>query len=329
MANTQPVSSEKHEEHSFIFIVGAPRSGTTLLSSMLNAHSELAIPYESNFMVHCYNKYGLTPDLSKKEDLEALIDEILSGRVVARWDPAVKKEDLDYSNCKDLPGLINEIYRCYAKKKGKSIWGDKTPNYTRYIYVLNRIFPNAKYVHIIRDGRDVALSLIQKPWGPSNFPTALGLWKEIVTLCQAQLAMLPTDQYLELRFEDLVKDPEHHLKQICSLLEVDFEEGMISSFSGEWEKLPEVVKKIHTNLQGGPTETQCFKWRNALSGPDQAIAYEVAGNLLARHNYDVSVTNHKLKIVKKMYYRIAETVAWRQTKSTPSVRAAPVKHQPT
>lgn len=295
----------------FIFVIGAPRSGTTLLSSMLNAHSEIAIPYESNFMVHCYKKYGLNPDLSNSSDLEKLINEILSGYFVSKWKPEVKMEDLDYRNCKDLPSLINEIYRSYAKMKGKSKWGDKTPGYTTDINVLNRIFPNAKYIHIIRDGRDVALSLVGKSWGPSNFPSAIRLWRDMVKICHVQLAMLPQDRFIEIRFEDLVRAPEQNLKQISLLLDIDFEDEMIKGFSGEWEQLPDAVKKIHTNLQGAPSESQCFKWIKNLDKPDQAIAYEIAGDLLSYHGYDVSIKSHKLKLAKKIYHRIVESFTWR------------------
>lgn len=302
-------------DHPFIFIVGAPRSGTTLLSSMLNSHSKIAIPYESNFMVHCYNKYGLTPDLTNGSDLEALVEEILSGYFVSKWEPTIRKEDLDFDKCRDLPGLINEIYRCYAKKKGKLIWGDKTPGYTPDIRVLNKIFPHAKYIHIVRDGRDVALSLIQKNWGPSNFPIAIRFWREMVTLCHVQLSMLPSDRYIELRFEDLIKEPEDNLRAICSLLGIDYEEKMISDYSSEFSTLPDSVKTIHGNLQGRPSEEQCFKWKNVLDGPDQAIAYEIAGDLLDRQGYDVSVKRHKLKIVKVLYHRVKESIAWRRGRS--------------
>ncbi|WP_341936703.1 sulfotransferase family protein [Marinimicrobium sp. C2-29] len=314
MTNNTANSLENLKGYPFIFIVGAPRSGTTLLSSMLNSHSEIAIPYESNFMVHCYNKYGLTPNLTNDSDLENLIDEILSGYFVSKWEPPVRKEDLDLDKCRDLPGLINEIYRCYAKKKGKPIYGDKTPGYTPDIHVLNRIFPNAKYIHIIRDGRDVALSLLDRSWGPSNFPIAMQFWKEMATLCKVQLAMLPPDRYLELRFEDLVREPEENLRKICSLLKIDFQNEMVSSYSNEWDSLPDAVKRIHANLQQGPSENQCYKWKSVLDGPDQAIAYEISGDLLNQHGYDVSVKHHKLKLLKKLYYRVQESVAWRLKK---------------
>lgn len=311
MSKSAPGIYSHPQDYDFFFIVGAPRSGTTLLSSMLNAHSEIAIPYESNFMVHCYNKYGLSPDLYNDSTLESLIEEILSGYFVSKWEPSITKEDLNYNNCRDLPSLINEIYHCYARKKGKSIWGDKTPGYTKDIYVLNRIFPNAKYIHIIRDGRDVALSLLSKIWGPRSFPIAIRFWREVVSLCQVQLAMISEERYVELRFEDLVKHPESNLKRICSMLGVEFQSEMLSDYSSEWRTLPDAVKAIHKNVQEGPSEEECFKWKSRLSRPDQAIAYEIAGDLFHRHGYDTSIKNHRFKLVKKVYHQVVEFITWR------------------
>lgn len=298
-------------DFSFFFIVGAPRSGTTLLSSMLNAHSQIAIPYESNFMVDCYNKYGLRADLNDDQERERLLDEILSGYFVSRWNPKVTKSDLNLDQCKTLPSLIQELYSCYAKKRGKSIWGDKTPGYTPHIHILNKIFPDAKYIHIIRDGRDVALSLVSKSWGPSNFPAAIKLWRETVSLCEVQLSMLPHDRYLTLKFEDLVKSTRECLLKICNLLAINYEEQISSTYPDKIDYVPNSVRSIHENLKELPSETQCYKWKKSMCKSDQAIAYEIAGDILTKFEYPTPIKNSILKIPRHTYHKIVESVSWR------------------
>ena len=138
-----------------VFIVGVARSGTTLLHLMLDAHSRLAIPYESHFIHEIYKKIDSFGDLTQKGNRIELVEQILSEPFVAHWDKPVRLEDIDLDACTSLGASVDQIFSAYARASGKDIWGDKTPSLGD-IDVLYELFPNGRFIHIIRDGRDVA-----------------------------------------------------------------------------------------------------------------------------------------------------------------------------
>src|SRR5690242_19703103 len=120
--------------HSPVFIIGVARSGTTLLSLMLDSHSRIAIPYESHFFVAYYEKYyGKT--FGDREQRTAVVREILAEPTVRQWDLTVLPEDIDLEKCVNLGATIDQVFQAYARKSGKEMWGEKSPPYTQYVYM--------------------------------------------------------------------------------------------------------------------------------------------------------------------------------------------------
>src|SRR5262249_43300645 len=142
-----------------IFVIGINRSGTTLLSLMLDSHSRIAIPYESHFFVNYYRTRSQSEILETNVQRLALVKSILAEPYVQRWDYQVTSEQINLDNCTNLAQTIDEIYMAYARHFEKDIWGDKTPSYACHLEILNNMFPTSRFIHIIRDGRDVALSI--------------------------------------------------------------------------------------------------------------------------------------------------------------------------
>ena len=213
-----------------IFIIGVDRSGTTLLSLMMASHSRIAIPYESHFFIPFYKNISSYGDLTQRKNRELLVNEILSERYVRRWDQKINISDINIDKCTSLALTINQIYTAYAKKLGKDIWGDKSPDHTKEIHIINRLFPDSRFIHIIRDGRDVASSLVQQWWGPGDFITAICYWKYTIECARKMLRMLPEYRFIELNFENLIVDPENQLKNITKFLGLEFEQSMIRDY---------------------------------------------------------------------------------------------------
>jgi hypothetical protein len=282
-----------------IFVLGFPRSGTTLLSLMLDSHSQIAIPYESNFIVPYFKeRYGLR-SLASTDERAKLVNDALSEPFVKKWDKAVAPEDVDLAKCLDLPSTVDQIYTAYARFSGKTIWGDKTPGYTEYVYVLHKMFRSARYVHIVRDGRDVALSLKDKDWGPDSFIGALREWNRVVGGARQMLFMLPEDRAIEVRFEDLVEEPENQMRRITDFLQVPFEPEMLHAYRERApHKVGEFINDIHVHLREPPSRSQAYKWRKKLSLSEQAIAHDVAGKLLTELGYPPGNTRCKFKTVR-------------------------------
>ncbi len=144
-----------------IFIVGAPRSGTSLLRNLLYSHPRLFFRSETQFIPAFYRVYG--NPRSGSEALK-LAKKIVKLEWIARWE-----EDIDiYEMAKQgtFAGLVDNMFMQLALREGKKTWGDKTPHYVLDIHTLREIFPAAKFIHIIRDGRDVCLSQLKANFGP-------------------------------------------------------------------------------------------------------------------------------------------------------------------
>ncbi|MEW5733796.1 MAG: sulfotransferase [Thermodesulfobacteriota bacterium] len=299
-----------------IFVVGVDRSGTTLLSLMLDAHSRLAIPFESHFFVRFYNGMERFGDLMQEVNRRALVAAILAEPYLQKWEHRVSPEEVDLDRCGSLSGAIAEIYTAYARSFGKDVWGDKTPEYISHLWVLNELFPEGRFVHIIRDGRDVASSIVKQWWGAKDFASALRYWAQNVALARSMLRMLPHNRYVELRFEDLVADPGAQLARITDLLGLDFEPAMLSAYQEKAAaKVGDLASDVHPHLHKSPMLDQALKWQRELSPPDQALAHKIAGPLLAELGYPSGVTKHPLSLWRAAYHRMSESWKWRTAKA--------------
>src|SRR5262249_20192115 len=150
-----------------IFIVGCPRSGTALLRDLLRSHPRLSFPGESHFIPALYRGYG---DPNNEREACALASRILESAWVKAWGLAL--EPSAFAGERSYAKIVSRIFEAWAEKERKPRWGDKTPRYVVEIPLLMKLFPDAKILHIIRDGRDVALSWISAGFGPRNVFTA-------------------------------------------------------------------------------------------------------------------------------------------------------------
>ena len=151
-----------------IFVVGCPRSGTTMLSLMIHAHPRLAMPPETRFLTRTWRKRYDFGDLSTREQHEALADScVQNGSKVAEMglnQKAVREKILE--GPPTLGSAFGIVFREFAELHGKARWGDKRPIYFQEVDVLMRLFPDAQIVHIVRDRRANVASLKKMPWWP-------------------------------------------------------------------------------------------------------------------------------------------------------------------
>ena len=191
-------------------IVGAARSGTTLLRLMLDAHPRLAIPPESHFLPDL-RALQQRPDLKGKEHGDARREEFL--RVVT-GSPFWKDFQLDETALRaavthakktfNVADGARRVYELYARARGKARWGDKTPPYVWRLKEVYALLPEAHFVHLIRDGRDVALSARGLWFDPAkgNVEDAAAQWLWRIREARQQAIVCP--HYLEVRYEETV-----------------------------------------------------------------------------------------------------------------------------
>ena len=195
------------QKASFPFVVGCSRSGTTLLRAMLDAHPALAVPPESHF--------ALAPSV------RALRRALRRDPWFALW--GIEAPDLHGLGCADA---VRAVFAAYAAARGKPRYADKTPHYVSHLPELAARFPEAQFVHVVRDGRDVALSLLEVPWGPDTLEDAARHWRRRVL--EGRDAGLPPDRYRELRYEALVADPERELRALAPWLGLEYAAAMLA-----------------------------------------------------------------------------------------------------
>jgi hypothetical protein len=273
-----------------IFVVGSPRSGTTLLRYVLTSHPRIYIPPESNFIPRFFARRPGA--LTSREKAEEALGQIVSGYksffkdwVGDRPDPAHLLDGVDELTPRTM---LDALYGAYAAQRGAARWGDKTPLYTVHIDSLAEIFPTAQFVHIIRDGRDVALSMADSYQGARFFYIdlyyAARMWRRRVERASASGRSLGDDRYREIRYESLVTQPEHEIRELCHFLGEDYHQAMVS---------PELTASAHHHSSGIHRATRrplnadrVFRWRDEMAPADQRLYLSVAGDLLDRLGYD-------------------------------------------
>jgi hypothetical protein len=268
-----------------IFVVGCPRSGTTMLQLMLHAHPRIAIPPETRFLLAGYQRRAGFGDLTRAAGRHALARYIVeSGQF----------EDLGLDDDEVIAAIVagpptlgsafGIVFRMYAQRFGKPRWGDKRPLYLRHLPTILRLFPDAQIIDIMRDGRDCVASLKETPWKPSGFDTLVDYWTKSADASLLARRRYPADVYHQVRYEDLVTDPEPHLRRMCAFLGEDYDPAMSAP-----DKLAPVAvpqyKTWHTLTHRAPTTERIQSWRARLSAEELRRCEEAFGDRLARFGY--------------------------------------------
>jgi len=284
-------------------IVGSPRSGTTLLRLMLDAHPHLAIPPETGFLIS-----GKRFNERQKDVVKTFFQTITKYPPDApAWNDFHIPATDYYRRLLEIrpfsaPDGFRLFYKMYAERFGKSRWGDKTPLYAHHLIAIQDLLPEAYFIHIIRDGRDTAISLREQWFSPGNdIITQAQFWKENVLTAHSQGKQC--HHYMEIRFEDLIQHSEHTLRQICDYIELDFDPHMISHHKNASSRLQEhlerrkadgsllVSQSTRQNQQRSssqpPNELKIGVWKNLLNSDEIHKFESIAGDTLQAYGYEI------------------------------------------
>ena len=269
------------------FVIGAHRSGTTMLRYMLSSHPRLYLPPESEFIPAFFGRSPTGP-LNRSES-QRILRKIFRLRFVGEWSGA--PPDIDYlvPEGEELTParLLHVLYAAYAEQHGAARWGDKTPTYTCHIDLLHRIFPKARFIHLIRDGRDVALSVLDT-WGHRthvDLVFAARTWVRRVTQARRSIGRLEPDSSLELRYDDLVVDPEKQLRRVCRFLDEDFHPEMLRFHLTARESIEK--GGFDDAVRNPLTMERIDRWREEMRANDLRVYQAIAGETLTGLGYDV------------------------------------------
>jgi hypothetical protein len=266
-----------------LLVVGCGRSGTTLLRLMLDAHPDLAVPGESHFIPELRRRF---PD---PIDPEVLTPALLRTPHFRHWNVAESTvwERVRALERPSFADVVEAAFMANADEHGATRWGDKTPIYVRSIPLLHAMWPDARFVHLIRDGRDVALSYRSLHWGPDTVWAAASKWRHDVTAGIRDGQPLGTDRYLEVRYEELVGDTKAAVRTICTFADLAFDERMLDPDvrMGHPTLAPEEGRAFHARSQE-EVVAGAREWRTQMA-PDDVRRFEaVAGRLLDDLGYE-------------------------------------------
>jgi len=282
----------------YVFVVGCPRSGTTLLQRILDAHPQIAVIDETLWITRYLHRlrYVSADGIVAPGLLTRLREDRRFARLELDPEPLeqltrrLENSPLPYSR------FVTTIFDLYGEARGKQLVGDKSPGYVRSITTLHALWPEARYLHLLRDGRDVSLSALAwkkadrlfegyPTWPDEPVMTAALWWERNVRLGREAAAELPRDLYHELRYDDLIRRPAATCAEICGFLRLPYSDSMLRFHEGRANPSPELPSK----RRWLPPTAGLRDWRVELSPPDLERFEAVAGDLLDELGYERGV----------------------------------------
>jgi hypothetical protein len=295
------------------FILGRPRSGTTLLRTILDAHPQVKVPPEYPVVLQLYRKYGEIRQWNEKT-LEEFKKDFRSPLSSENWKYEflrIDERQLDLDLKSLLPNTtFEEVFKCFyvnytSVVPGKEIIthiGDKNPIFATQAFRLRKIFPEARFIFIFRDYRDNFLSVKKFQFEAPIIALQAYRWKYVAQLAYRFIKEFP-DQSLIIHYEDLTKEPEKILNQICNFLGIPYDGRMLdySAYSSKYSEFvdPALLHQFHSGLQSPIQTSSSGKWMKEMRYDDIKTADQVVGRFAEYLGYQrVSKKFHPLIWIK-------------------------------
>ncbi len=266
-----------------VLVLGVRRSGTTLLRVILDRSPGIALPDESHFVPQLAHRHS-TP-----VSAERFADDLRRVPTLGRWGITVDDVAPFLRDGMTRGDAIGAVFAAYAAEHGKPRWGDKTPAYMRYLSLLDSLFPDALYVHLIRDGRDCALSFLRLPdeaasrtWAhPEDAAGFACQWASEIRAARELGRRIGPKRYLEARYEQLVEEPARVVSGICDFASLPFTPEMLEPGAVALAEKPH-----HRRLVEPPGKQR--DWRHEMGEREVQSFEAIAGGVLDELGYELT-----------------------------------------
>jgi hypothetical protein len=251
-----------------VFIVGAPRSGTTLLRVTLNRHSQLAVAGETHYFQRVYARRHAFGDPGSVRNRERIVGAYLAIEPVRRlgMDMGVLRQRM-MSEGVTWSALFASMIGTYADSKGKQHTGEKTPQHALHVKTLCEWFPDCSIIHLVRDPRAAVCSLTHMPWASRSVLMGARTWRLFNT---AACTVSTRENYMRVKYEELVAQPEEQLRRVCSHIGLEYQEALLQPDAAEFDP----ARPVHRAYEK-ITPARTALWRTELE-PWQVSAIEAA-----------------------------------------------------
>lgn len=265
-----------------IFIVGAPRSGTSLLRAMLNRHPAIGLCDETFYFYYVYRRQRAFGDLHDPDNRRRLITEYLQTDRIQRLHlnlPVLAERLMEEGNSYEM--FFATLITCFAETHGKVRPGEKTPHHALVTDLLLTWYPNGKIIHIVRDPRDVVASLRRMPWARRSAVASARLWARLTAAAERSRDQ---PRYRLVHYERLVADPEEELQRLCAFLEEPYDAAMIQTDGSAGTHQEWWFRRAQQQL----TQQRVGTWRQELPDNYVRLVEWTAGATMAAVGYDRS-----------------------------------------
>jgi hypothetical protein len=272
-----------------IFVVGCPRSGTTLLSTILHAHPRIAMPPETRFLLHVYQNREQYGDLRLAENRRLLARTITDNRWTRFVDLGLDPDRIVEAIVAGPPTLgsaLATVWREFARARGKARWGEKRPLYSRHVEVILRLFPDAQIIHVVRDARACVASLRRVPFWDGSVAAAAAIWSLSEQDLRRNRARLAPDTFYSLRYEDLIGEPQRTVQDLCAFLGEPFTPAMLQHTKAAREIVPR-RKRWHAATRRAIDRDLAHSWLERLDPAEIGLVQQVTRRQLTRNGYQL------------------------------------------
>lgn len=271
-----------------MMIVGSGRSGTSLLATMMDSHPDLSVAPESHFLPSLIK--ALPETLTTSDQVARMVKRMGQSKWFDFWEldldllQGVLESRLPVSR----PDALRMIYRVHAAQAGKTRFGEKTPAYVYNIPLIAAELEDARFIHIIRDGRNVALSFREADFGADDVAHSMLNWKLRVLDGHRDGMALGPDRYIEVVYEDLIAEPEKELRRLCEFLDLEYSDAMLDYHRKRADRRAGLARGADRapNLSRPPTKTR--DWRDQLTRAEHARLELLGAKPLRQWGYELT-----------------------------------------
>lgn len=271
-----------------VFIIGTERSGSNLMRFLLNAHPNITIPHPPHIMRDFSKFLELYDDLNEDKNFLALARDVAAtvNRHFAPWSFSVSGDDLFVrAPLRSLYGVYTALYDLHLEKSGKKRWGCKSTFMHRHIDEIVCTHPHARFVHLVRDPRDVAVSAKKSIFCKYTAYKTAKLWAEEQAHIQVWKKRIPS-QILSVRYEDLTESPEPTLKRVMSFLSERYFDNQLEAFRGEEAQALSRLSKSWENCQAPVSQKSVGQFELELKAKEVEHVEWQARGLMIDFGYD-------------------------------------------
>lgn len=286
-----------------LFIIGSPRSGTSLLRLILTSHSQILVPPECGFIIWLHTKYAnwQRSDNNNGSRLTSFLDDLFESKKFDTWllDKTFIKDQIVARQPENYAELCGVVYATFGMTTGKdfSMWGDKNNFHINHLGELLNLYKKARFLHIVRDGRDVACSYREVMAAKSKSPYAPKLetnitnialeWSNNVMKIDSFMTLMPREATMTIRYEDLVLNSSSSVMAICEWIGMPFEADMLNFYQQNKSKKlePELTMDWKKRTLQPISDDTLGRYASLLSNEEQDEFLAVAAIALCRFSY--------------------------------------------